>query len=207
MIDVIVSDLGQVILPFDIERAWQAILPRCTRDEAEVRATLPRAVIESGLGVGRASAAEFHARLSECCGLEMPLDEFCAAWSDMFWVDEAVVGMIAASPVRQRVLLSNTNPIHWDWIARTYPEVLRPFDRLIVSHECRLEKPDPEIYRLVARRTGFPLAAHLFIDDLEENVRAARAAGMDGIVHTDAEALRREFARRGLLAGVARVEK
>jgi len=51
------------------------------------------------------------------------------------------------------------------------------------------------------RRTGLPPEAHLFIDDLAENVAAARALGMDGIVHTDAAALAEELARRGLAPG------
>ena len=100
---------------------------------------------------------------------------------------------------RRRLLLSNTNELHWSWITDRYAEALRPFDRLLTSHECRLEKPDPAIYRLAIRETGLPPEAHLFIDDIEENVLAAREVGMDAVVHTEAAALRREFAIRGLL--------
>lgn len=198
-IEAIVSDLGQVVLPFDVERAWSAILPRCAAPAAAVRERLPRLVSESGLCCGRVTGPEFYERLAECTGLRMPYEEFVVAWSDMFSVDDEVVRMIREAPVRRRVLLSNTNELHWAWITRQYAEPLAAFDTLLVSHECGLEKPAPEIYERVLRETGLPSEAHLFIDDLKENVLGARAACLQAVRHTSAASLRREFARRGLL--------
>ena len=60
------------------------------------------------------------------------------------------------------------------------------------------KKPDPAIYRKVIEATGRPPEAHLFIDDIAENVEGARAVGMDAVLHTDSESLWREFMRRGL---------
>lgn len=198
-IAAIVSDLGKVVLPFDVERAWRAVQAGCALDPAAARQRLPAVMRETRFGCGGVSGEEFHRRLVAEVGLRLPLEQFRVAWSDMFWVDDEVVRLIEAAPVRRRVLLSNTNELHWSWITGNYAAALRPFDRLVVSHECGLEKPDPEIYRLVIRETGLPAAAHLFIDDIEENVLGARAVGMEAVVHTDAAALRREFAARGLL--------
>src|SRR5436309_242564 len=197
-IQAIVSDLGQVLLPFDVERAWSAILPYCPADEAAVRGTLSSLLRETRLGCGGISGAEFHRRLVERVGLRLSTEGFRRAWSDMFWEDEAVRRLIEEAPVRYRFLLSNTNELHWSWITETYPHVFHAFDRLLVSHECGCEKPDPEIYRRVFQETGLPPEQHLFIDDIEENVEGARAVGMDAVLHTNAAALRREFGRRGL---------
>jgi len=101
--------------------------------------------------------------------------------------------------VEQRVLLSNTNAIHWDWIRSQYAHVLELFDRLVVSHECGLEKPDAAIFRLVEEGSGHPPAAHLFIDDIRENVEGALAVGWDAVQHIDAARLERALAARGLL--------
>jgi len=60
--------------------------------------------------------------------------------------------------------------------------------RLVQSHvidvllhgdldELHLRKPDPEIYRSVARQIGTPPGKLLFIDDNAANVSAARGAG------------------------------
>lgn len=197
-IAAIVSDLGKVVLPFDVERAWEAVEAGCP-PHADARRRLPAIIRETRFGCGGISGEEFHRRLVAEVGLRLSLEQFRVAWSDMFWEDDEVVGLIEAAPVRRRVLLSNTNELHWNWITDRHAAALRPFDRLIVSHECGLEKPDAEIYRLVIRETGLPPAAHLFIDDIEENVRAAGAEGMDAVLHTDARRLRDEFAARGLL--------
>lgn len=82
--------------------------------------------------------------------------------------------------------------------ARQRFDVLALFDEVIVSGTEKLAKPDPAIYRLVAERTGRPLASWVFVDDRAVNVEAARALGMDGLVFTDAATLRRDLRERGL---------
>ena len=188
-----------MLLPFDVERAWSAILPHCGGDRPPSAASLSRLLHETRFGSGGISGTEFHQRLAEEVGLRLSGEEFRRAWSDMFWEDEEVRRLIEAAPVRYRFLLSNTNEACTGvWITETYPHVFHAFDRLLVSHECGCEKPDPAIYRRVFAETKLPPEQHLFIDDIAENVGGARAVGMDAVLHTNAAALRREFERRGL---------
>lgn len=197
-IQAIVTDLGQVLLRFDTAPCWEKILAAC--DHPDARGQFHAVYLDAGLGCGRTPAEAFFARTAEAMRMRMTYDEFCVAWSDMFWADREVIDLILGAPVQHRLVLSNTNAIHWDWIRSQYTAVLAPFDRCLVSHECGVEKPDPEIYRIAMRHTGLPAAAHLFIDDLVENVEGARAVGMEGVVHTDADRLREEFRRHGLLS-------
>jgi putative hydrolase of the HAD superfamily len=197
-IRVIVSDLGKVLLPFEVERVWRALNPHFGVTHEEARKVVQALFRETRFGAGGCEGAEFHRLLVQRTGLRLPYEAFCVAWSDMFWEDEAVIRLIAEAPVEKRYLLSNTNDIHWTFIRERYPHVLEPFDRLVASHELGLEKPDPAIYEWVVRDSGYPAAAHLFIDDIRENVEAARGVGMDGIVHTDSETLWQEFRQRGL---------
>lgn len=60
------------------------------------------------------------------------------------------------------------------------------FDTVVISGEVGLRKPDPAIYALAAERLGLPPDQIVFVDDLTANVRAAVAAGMVGVRHTDA---------------------
>jgi putative hydrolase of the HAD superfamily len=59
------------------------------------------------------------------------------------------------------------------------------FHDVIDSSEVGLRKPDPRIYELACDRLGVEAAACVFLDDQEENVVAARALGLAGIVVDD----------------------
>jgi FMN phosphatase YigB (HAD superfamily) len=73
-----------------------------------------------------------------------------------------------------------------------YPDEVfaREFDEVVVSGRVGLRKPQPEIFRLVADRLGLATGACVLVDDIEVNVRAARATGMAAVLHTDAATTR-----------------
>lgn len=55
------------------------------------------------------------------------------------------------------------------------------FDAVVCSADVRIAKPEPRIYALAAEAIGLPPGECVFIDDLEANVEAARAAGMQAV--------------------------
>jgi FMN phosphatase YigB (HAD superfamily) len=195
-VQAIVTDLGQVLLRFDHEPCWEKILAAC--DHPRARELFRGVYRESRLGCGHTEPEAFFERAAAAMGLRLSYPEFCRAWSDMFWEDQEAIELIAGAPVSHRLILSNTNAIHWNWIRERHAALLARFDGCLVSHECGVEKPAPEIYQMAILRTNLPAEAHLFIDDLVENVEGARAVGMLAVLHTDAAALREEFRRLGL---------
>ncbi|MBN2665418.1 MAG: HAD family phosphatase [Bacteroidales bacterium] len=58
----------------------------------------------------------------------------------------------------------------------------RHFDGGIISAEVKLSKPDIRIYEYLIRQYGLNPEESLYIDDIEENVMAAEATGMMGMV-------------------------
>jgi 2-haloacid dehalogenase len=76
------------------------------------------------------------------------------------------------------------------------------FDRfadIVVSGDELLTKPDAAIYHLALERFGVAAADAVFVDDRADNIAGAEAVGMHGLLFTDAEALRADLARYGLL--------
>jgi 2-haloacid dehalogenase len=78
------------------------------------------------------------------------------------------------------------------------------FDRfrgIVVSGDEKLTKPDAAIYRLALAR--FDLEPHdaIFVDDRADNVAGAAAVGMEALLFSDAEGLRADLHRLGVLAG------
>ena len=76
---------------------------------------------------------------------------------------------------------------------------LKSFDHAVFSCDVGMVKPQTEIYGHVVSGLGVAAAECLFLDDREVNIKAARAAGWQGIlVHDLREAMREASARFGL---------
>jgi putative hydrolase of the HAD superfamily len=66
------------------------------------------------------------------------------------------------------------------------------------SHTLKLRKPEPEIYAAAAKGLGVEPSEVLFIDDREDNVAGAQAAGMRGVAYVLHGEFEREMQRMGL---------
>ncbi len=98
-------------------------------------------------------------------------------------------------------VLTNNNLLVKRHFATLYPEVAALIgERAYVSAEFGARKPDPQAYRSCLARLGLRPADALFVDDSEDNVAGARAAGLVGYHYTGSEELAAELGRLGLLA-------
>lgn len=84
-----------------------------------------------------------------------------------------------------------------NWPAETFAEARRLFrtigsiDKYVVSSSVNLAKPEPAIYQLLLSKFNLKAQECVFIDDRIDNVNAAKALGMSGIVYPgSAESLR-----------------
>ena len=90
--------------------------------------------------------------------------------------------------------LTNSLSSETTWMQRPGFEGL--FAGVISSCDCGLAKPDPEIFAFAARRAGADPHEILFIDDMADNVAAARVAGFHAIIFDDTETIIEELSRR-----------
>lgn len=170
-VEALVFDLGGVLLDVQLQRTLRAF------EALDIRGLGAAEVIDGNRACFR--------------DLELGLitqEEFAEAVRRTF-------PAVAAIPDAQRVellrelgkrcpvyLLSNTNLPHRIRFRESFRERFGgSFDELFVrcfySDELHLRKPDPEIYRSVARQIGTPPGKLLFIDDNAANVSAARGEG------------------------------
>lgn len=83
------------------------------------------------------------------------------------------------------------------------------FDDVVCSAEVGCAKPDPEIFALACRRLAHPPEACVFVDDYDDNVRAAREAGLRAILYRvdRGDNLARLLQAAGIVAGPGRASE
>ena len=59
----------------------------------------------------------------------------------------------------------------------------RYFDAVILSSDVGVVKPSPEIFSITADRLGVKVEECIMIDDRQDNVEGARAAGMNAVLY------------------------
>lgn len=81
-------------------------------------------------------------------------------------------------------ILSNMQTHAWDYLAETY-DCWSACEGVVVSCDVGLIKPDPAIYRHLCEKFLVTPESCVFVDDMAENIEAARAFGMQGVQLTD----------------------
>ncbi|MFI6402493.1 HAD family hydrolase [Streptomyces sp. NPDC050548] len=104
-------------------------------------------------------------------------------------VDDSMVAYVQSlRAVAEVALLSNIPSDHADAFLAAQPWLHR-LDHVAFSGKIGAAKPDPAAFEHCVVALRATPGDFLFVDDREENVRAARAVGMDGHVFTDREEL------------------
>jgi HAD superfamily hydrolase (TIGR01509 family) len=200
MIRTVVSDLGRVVLWFDNNIFLRKLALRAGKPFEDVKAAIHGDLeLIRRFDVGALTPGEFHERVMRAAGVSISREIFYEIYSDIFSLNPAAVDVLARVKAAgyRTVLLSNTDPERFGFVRRRFPEILF-FDDYVLSYELRLLKPDPAIYLEAARRAGSPPGECVFIDDMEENVRAAVGAGLRGVHYLPGTDLAAELRALGL---------
>jgi putative hydrolase of the HAD superfamily len=94
-------------------------------------------------------------------------------------------------------ILSNIGDAMEAGVLGRFP-ALTEFTHHTFSHRLGIAKPDAAIYRYAVEGLGVPAGEILFVDDREENIRAAREAGMVAVQYSGHAGFVEEMERMGL---------
>ncbi|MDO8495170.1 MAG: HAD-IA family hydrolase [bacterium] len=121
------------------------------------------------------------------------------AFGDTFTLDLNSLNFMRGLKVRgaKIILVSNNNPIHYEYCLRTGPEIFRLADECLLSHEVGLRKPDPAMWLKAVELGNFNPWEAMAVDDKSENIDGALQAGMMGHVFTSVPAFRADLEKLG----------
>ncbi len=189
----IIFDFGNVLFDLDLGAANRALKQLLGERFDNMREKLQEAGIFELYETGGISTEEFIDTIRLAADPPLSADQVVELWSSIFiGMPRERFDMLLQLRQRYQVfLLSNINDLHANWIDRYMLREhglsdfqSRYFDAVYYSHLIRLRKPDREIYEYVLADAELVPEQSLFIDDLEPNVAAARALGIQAIVKT-----------------------
>lgn len=201
-IEVILYDLGNVILPFNHYQIAQKLSQFSQRKEFQDPKKLFVYLFNfengaiNGYEVGKVSSLKFFQSLKEELRLILSFEEFIPIWNDIFIENQEVSETILSQKGKWRLgLLSNTNPLHFDYVLSKFP-IVRVFDRLILSHEVGFKKPAIEIFQKAIEWASVEPRKILFIDDMKNHVDVAVSLDLQGIHFISPQQLKEELKKK-----------
>ncbi|MBI4460885.1 MAG: HAD family phosphatase [Acidobacteria bacterium] len=199
MIQAVIFDLGNVLVPFDFSRCHGPLSTLCRYPPQEVPQRLRSAGLIESFESGQISPQQFLQEVSQVLGMTVSEGQFWDMWNSIFSPETLIPEeMLENLRRRQRLLLlSNTNAVHFAMLRRHYP-LLSRFDDFILSYEVGSVKPSPAIYREAVARAGCRAQECFYVDDIPAYVQAARQEGLDAVQFVSLEELQKELQARGV---------
>ncbi|ESS59060.1 phosphatase yihX [Enterobacter cloacae S611] len=180
-----IFDLGNVIVDIDFNRvlgAWSDF------------SRVPLATLKQNFVMGEAfhrhergeiSDEEFAKALCEEMALPLSYEQFSTGWQAVFVALRPdvidIMHKLRAKGDRV-VVLSNTNRLHTTFWPEQYPEIRAAVDRIYLSQEMGMRKPEARIYQQVLAEEGFSADDTVFFDDNAENIAGAERVGITSIL-------------------------
>jgi putative hydrolase of the HAD superfamily len=192
--DTLISDFGGV-LTTPLIQAFAGVqatagVPLEALGRAMVTATRDGVPPLAELETGRITESEFLGRLEAAMTADLGEPVSLDGFADAFWShlhpNVELFDYYRGLRARGVALAICTNNVReWEARWRAMLPIDEIFDVVVDSGFVGVRKPDREIYELTLERLGRPAAAAVFVDDIEENVVAARALGLHGVHFTD----------------------
>jgi glucose-1-phosphatase len=181
-IRAIISDIGRVIVGVDVSRAMQGLSSGIALSPKEIWSAIEKDPRFPDLQDGRISARDWHLHIVRRLGGNLTYEQFIQAWNAALLPETLQPDSLWAGLAQKYrlSLLSNTDPIHVAHMESTFT-FFKYFPVRIYSCVVGSSKPNPVIYQDALRATKVKANEAVYIDDLEENVAAAKSLGMIGI--------------------------
>ena len=189
----IIFDLGNVLVNLDEDATMKGFEKLGLGSFDHIRENVDALKLFQGMGIGRVTNEEFFdefRRLAHCNATNQQITDATNAMLTVI-PDKKKRKLLALRQAGYRTfLLSNTIDLHWRYcVDSLFPMdtygVEDYFEQTFVSQEMHMKKPDDEIFQAVVQQANIIPGDSLFIDDLEENCKAAERNGIQSFQNKD----------------------
>lgn len=191
-IKVILFDLGKVLVDFDHKRATQRISAFCHKTPIEIYNLFFESSVTIDFEAGKITPEKFYQAVKDMLDLKLSYESFIPIWNDIFFLSPKnrlvfkLVNTLRAN--YKTALLSNINILHYQHIKKNFP-VFGVFNKVFLSFELGLIKPDKKIYSKVIEDLKVNPQEIFYTDDRSELVESAKSLGIKASVFVNFEQL------------------
>lgn len=185
MIKNIIFDLGNVLVNVEYERFINKLLSAGVTEETYSNFFKGGNYRLLGYESGEISSEEFISKCLTGLNLKMERNDFANAFNDMFSEIipmKSLVKKLTEESKYDLFLLSNTSPLHFEYIKKKY-DYVNLLNKFALSYELKSLKPDDIIYERTIEYLDIAPEESVFIDDLMENCEAANKFGINTICY------------------------
>jgi len=182
----IIFDFGGVIIDIDFWLSINAFIKLGARDFDEIYSQSQQTGLFDELDTGNIRVNEFCEALKKYLPNNVTDQQIIDAWNAiLIGIPEHRIRLLELIRKHYRIfLLSNTNSIHYPEYIKDmkqkygYNDLLELFEKVYLSFEVGMRKPDIAFYKLVMDVNDLIPEETLFIDDSEQNLSPAASLGI-----------------------------
>jgi putative hydrolase of the HAD superfamily len=187
-IKILLFDLGRVLVDFDHLRSAERIAAFCSKTPRQIYDLFFESSATIAFEAGKIAPDDFYLQVKQILDLKLSYASFEPIWNDIFFLsakNRSVFGLVNNLRANYKTaMLSNINILHYEHLKKNFP-VFGVFDKIFLSFQLGLIKPDKEIYNLVIQDLGVEPQEIFYIDDRPELVESAKSLGIRGCVFTN----------------------
>ncbi len=185
----IIFDLGNTVFNIDFNEALEYWAKVSHVPVAQIKEKYYYDTQQRVFEQGKLSESAFALHINKMLGINLSFEEFEKGWNSIFLdyvynIQQLIEGLKGNYTL---AVLSNTNLTHAKFWNKKYQPVIEQFEFVFLSHEMGMIKPNLDIYEEVASQLQIAFNEMVFIDDKEENIKAAKSLGIAGICITSSQ--------------------
>ena len=198
--EFIYFDLGNVLLYFSRERQFCQMADALGISAAEVDQIVAKNDLMHRCETGQLSPEQAHTILCDTAESNCDFLSLFRAGSNIFELNLSMLPLITQL-VRNGYrlgILSNTSANHWEYCLDHFSILRDCFEKIVLSYEVGVMKPQEEIYEAAIQAAGVSAGNIFYADDLHPNIEGANRCGMDAVLYTDTPSLVESMRQRGI---------
>ena len=183
-IKAIIFDLGAVILNINYQNTIDTFSKLGVKKASTFYSKKKQANLFNQIETGHITAGKFLAELQKETS-NASIDQVSEAWNAMLLdLPENRLALIQSLKKKYSIyLLSNTNTVHIDAFKKKigrvkWIEFCNLFDRIYLSHEIGLRKPNAAIFEYILKEQNLQAHEVFFIDDSAGHIESANKLGI-----------------------------